>query len=128
MNNKLSSCENRIKFADIPIRKRKNFQSNCVGERKNKMVRSCKNSIPEIKKNSKAAISENKVEEVVIDNSDYEGIVQFEAFSKFCEDPVNNNVEEESRCTLNYSGLKDISEKRMLNDNIVNTVQKMLKK
>ena len=41
---------------------------------------------------------------------------------------MNNNVEEESRCVLNYSYLKDISENRMLNDNIVNAVQKMQKK
>ena len=34
VNTKLSSCENRIKFTDIPTRKRKNFQSNRVGERK----------------------------------------------------------------------------------------------
>ena len=36
---------------------------------------------------------------------------------------MNNNVEEESRCAL-----RDISESRMLKDNIVNAVQKMLKK
>ena len=46
----------------------------------------------------------------------------------FCKDPANNNVEKESRCALNYSDLKDISENRMLNDNIVNAVQKMQKK
>ena len=34
-----------------------------------KMVKSFKSSIPEFKKNSKAAISKNKVEEVVIDNT-----------------------------------------------------------
>ena len=68
VNTKLSGCDNRIKFTDIPTRKRKNFQSNRAGERKEKMVKASKINIPEIKKNSKAAISENKVEEVVIDN------------------------------------------------------------
>ena len=72
VNTKLSSCENRIKFTDIPTRKRKNFQSNFVGERKKKIVKASKIRIPEIKTNSKAAISENKVEEVVIDDIDYE--------------------------------------------------------
>ena len=60
------------------------------------MVKASKISIPEIKINSTAAISENKVEEVVIDNIDYEDVVQFEAFNNFCKDPLNNNVEEES--------------------------------
>ena len=41
---------------------------------------------------------------------------------------MTNNVEEESRCALNYSHLKDISENRMLNNNIMSEVQKMLKK
>ena len=68
VNTKLSGCDNRIKFTDIPTRKRKNFQPNRPGERKEKMVKASKINIPEIKKNSKAAISENKVEEVVIDN------------------------------------------------------------
>ena len=67
------------------------------------MVKASKISIPEIKKNSTAAISENKVEEVVIDNIDYEDVVWFEAFNNFCKDPLNNNVEEESWCALNYS-------------------------
>ena len=92
------------------------------------MVKASKINIPEIKKNFQAAVSENKLEEVVIDNTDYEDVVQFEAFDNFCKDPVNNNVEEESRCTLGYSDLKDISESRMLNENIVNAVQKILKK
>ena len=60
MNTKLSSCENRIKFTDIPTKKCKNFQSNRIGERKEKIVKASKISIPEIKKNSKAIISENK--------------------------------------------------------------------
>ena len=68
------------------------------------------------------------MEEIVINDIDYDNVVQFEAFDNFCKDPVNNNVEEESRCALNHSDLKDISEKRMLNDSIVNAVQKMLKK
>ena len=92
------------------------------------MLKASKINIPEVKKNFQAAISENKLEEVVIDNIDYEDVVQFEAFDNFCKDPVNNNVEEESRCTLGYSDLKDISESRMLNENIVNAVQKILKK
>ena len=41
---------------------------------------------------------------------------------------MTNNVEEESRCALKYSHLKDISENRMLNNNIMSEVQKMLKK
>ena len=68
------------------------------------------------------------MEEIVIDDIDYEDVVQFEAFDNFCKNPINNNVEEESRCSLNHSDLKDLSENRMLNDNIVNAVQKMLKK
>ena len=105
VNTKLNSCENRIKFTDIPARKHKNFQSNCVEERKEKMAKACKISIREIEKNSKAAISENKAEEVVTDNIDYEDAVQFEAFNNSGEDPVSNNAEEESRCALNYSDL-----------------------
>ena len=125
VNTKLSSCENQIKFTDIFTKKHKNLQSNHVGEKKEKMVKASKISIPEIKKNSKAAISENKVEE---DNIDYEDVAQFEAFDIFFKDPVNNNVEEESQCALNYSDLRDILENRMLNDDIVNALQKMLKK
>ena len=102
MKTKLSSCENRIKFTDITTSKRKNFQSNRVGERKEKIVKASKISIPEIKMNSKATISENKVVEVVIDDIDYEDVVQFEAFNNFCKDPMNNNVEEESQCVLRY--------------------------
>ena len=68
------------------------------------------------------------MEEIVIDDIDYEDVVQFEAFDNFCKGSMNNNVEEESRSALNYSDLKDISENRILNDNIVNAVQKMLKK
>ena len=41
---------------------------------------------------------------------------------------MTNNVEEESRCALKYSDLKDISENRKLNNNIMSEVQKMLKK
>ena len=67
------------------------------------------------------------MEKIVINDIDYDNVVQFEAFDNFCKDPVNNNVEEESRCALNHSDLKDISGNRMLNDNIVNAVQKMLK-
>lgn len=52
------------------------------------MVRASKISIPEINKNSKAVISENKMEEVVTDNIDYEDVVQFEAFDNFCKVPV----------------------------------------
>ena len=52
------------------------------------MVRASKISIPEINKNSKAVISENKMEEVVTDNIDYEDVVQFESFDNFCKDPV----------------------------------------
>ena len=91
------------------------------------MVRASKISIPKINKNFKAAISENKMEEVVIDNTDYDDVAQFEALDNFGKDPVSNNVEEESWSTLNYSDLKDILENRMLNDNM-NIVQKMLKK
>ena len=69
------------------------------------MVKSFKSSIPECKKNSKAAISENKVEEVVIDNTVI--FVQFEAFENFPEDTDNNNIEEKPQCALNYSDLKD---------------------
>ena len=90
------------------------------------MVKSFKSSIPECKKNSKAAISENKVEEVVIDNTVI--FVQFEAFENFPKDTDNNNIEEKPQCALNYSDLKDTSKNRMLNDKIVNAVQKMLKK
>ena len=89
------------------------------------MVKASKISIPETKKNSKAAVSENKVEEVFVGYIDYEDAAQFEAFDNICKDPVNNNVEEESRCALNYSHLKDISENKILNDN---TAQKMLRK
>ena len=90
------------------------------------MVKSFKSSIPEFKKNSKVAISQNKVEEVVIDNTVI--FVQFEAFENFRKDPDNNNIEEKPQCALNYSDLKDASKNRMLNDKIVNAVQKMLKK
>ena len=38
VNTKLNSCENPIKFTDIPTRKRKNFQSNRVGENHLKLV------------------------------------------------------------------------------------------
>ena len=68
------------------------------------MVKSFKSSIPECKKNSKAAISENKVEEVVIDNTVI--FVQFEAFENFPKD-TDNNIEEKPQCALNYSDLKD---------------------
>ena len=47
------------------------------------MVKSFKSSIPEFKKNSKVAISQNKVEEVVIDNTVI--FVQFEAFENFAK-------------------------------------------
>ena len=90
------------------------------------MVKSFKSSIPECKKNSKAAISENKVEEVVIDNTVI--FVQFEAFENFPKDTDNNNIEEKPQCALNYSDLKDTWENRMLNDKIENAVQKMLEK
>ena len=40
---------------------------------------------------------------------------------------MNNNVEKEPRCALNYGDLKDILDNSMLNDKIVNAVQKMLK-
>lgn len=83
-NTKLGSCENTIKLTDIPTRKRKTFQSNCVRQRKEKVGKASKIS--------KAVISENKVEEVVIDNIDYEDVVQFEALDNFCKDPVNNNI------------------------------------
>ena len=39
VNTKLSTCGNRIKFTDIPTRKRKNCQSNRVGERKENIVK-----------------------------------------------------------------------------------------
>ena len=81
------------------------------------MVRASKISIPKINKNFKAAISENKMEEVVIDNTDYDDVAQFEALDNFGKDSVSNNVEEESWSTLNYSDLKDILENRMLHDN-----------
>ena len=48
------------------------------------------------------------MEEVVIDDIDYKDVVQFEACNNFCKDPLNNDVREESPCTLNYSDLKDI--------------------
>ena len=64
------------------------------------------------------------MEEVVIDDIDYKDVVQFEACNNFCEDSSNNDVREESPCTLNYSDLKDIRESRMLNDSIVNAVEK----
>ena len=83
-NTKLGSCENTIKLTDIPTRKRKTFQSNCVRQRKEKVGKASKIS--------KTVISENKVEEVVIDNIDYEDVVQFEALGNFCKDPVNNNI------------------------------------
>ena len=38
VNTKLNSCENPIKFTDIPTRKSKNFQSNRVGENRLKLV------------------------------------------------------------------------------------------
>lgn len=40
---------------------------------------------------------------------------------------MNNNVKKEPRCALNYGDLKDILDNSMLNDKIVNAVQKMLK-
>ena len=115
-----------MKFTDIPTRKSKNFQPNRVGKRKEKMVKSFEIIISKFKNNSKAAIRENKVEKVVIDNTVI--VVQFEAFENFRKDPDNNNIEEKPRCALNYIYLKDTSENRMLNDKIVNAVQKMLKK
>ena len=41
---------------------------------------------------------------------------------------MNNDVKEESRCALNYSDVKYILENRILNDSIVNALQKMLNK
>lgn len=48
------------------------------------------------------------MEEVVIDDIDYKDVVQFGACNNFCKDPLNNDIWEESPCTLNYSDLKDI--------------------
>ena len=47
------------------------------------MVKSFKSSIPEFKKSSKVGISQNKVEEVVIDNTVI--FVQFEAFENLAK-------------------------------------------
>ena len=66
------------------------------------------------------------MEEVVTDNTVI--FVQFEAFENFRKDADNNSIDEKPQCALNYSDLKDTSENRMLNDKIVNAVQKMLKK
>ena len=69
-------------------------------------------------------------EEVVNDGVDYENNTEFTVFTE------NNTVSKESlvaesesnelapRCSLQYSDLKEISDNRMLNDNII----KMLKK
>ena len=62
VNTKLNSCENWINFTDIPSRKRKNIQSSRVEESKENTVKASNISISKIKKNSKVAISENKVE------------------------------------------------------------------
>ena len=68
------------------------------------------------------------------DGIDYENNTEFTVFTE------NNTVSKESlvaesesnevapRCSLKYSDLKEISDNRMLNDNIINTVQKTLKK
>ena len=126
MNTKLRNCKNRIKLTDIPSRKSKNVQPNRVGKRKEKMVKSFEIITSKFKNNSKAAIRENKVEKVVIDNTVI--VVQFEAFENFRKDPDNNNIEEKPRCALNYIDSSDTSENRMLNDKIVNAAQKILKK
>ena len=90
------------------------------------MVKSFEIITSKFKNNSKAAIRENKVEKVVIDNTVI--VVQFEAFENFRKDPDNNNIEEKPRCASNYIDSSDTSENRMLNGKIVNAAQKMLKK
>ena len=69
-----------------------------------------------------------------LDGVDYENNMEFTIFTE------NNTANKESlvveselnelapRCSLKYSDLKEISDNRMLNDNTINAVQKMLKK
>ena len=69
-----------------------------------------------------------------LDGVDYEHNMEFAIFTE------TNTVNKESlvaeselnelapRCSLKYSDFKEIFDNRMLNDNIINAVQKMLKK
>ena len=68
-------------------------------------------------------------EEVVTDGVGYENKTEFDiTVSKESLVTESESNELAPRCSFNYSNLKQLSDNRILNDNIINTVQKMLKK
>ena len=123
-----------ITFTTIPNRKRKNIFTNRVRMKKEKQVKASQIDI------SGMPMKEgdiNITEEIITDELDYNNVMEFQT-------DINRNIElngalithppkEEAadvtpNCSLGYSDMKDISDSRMLSDNVVNAFQKMMEK
>ena len=97
-----------------------------VGVKKEKIEKA--SSIVVREKRGKSTTVEIK-EEVVTDGVDYENNTEFDiTLSKESLVAESESNELAPRCSLKSSDLKEISDNRMLNDNIINAIQKLLKR
>ena len=73
-------------------------------------------------------------EEIITDELDYNNLMEFqtdinrELNGALVTQPPKEPVDITPRCSLAYSDLKEISDNRMLSDNVVNAFQKMMEK
>ena len=117
-------CRKR-KFTEIPkknhLKTAKRFGSKGPNQSRNQKI--------EVNLDTSLQKEQEIIEEIVIDEVDMEDACTFNV-----EIPVLENLNEETkfveptpRCSLSYNDLKAISNKRMLNDNVIHTAQKMLR-
>ena len=98
----------------------------CVGVMKEKIEKV--SSVVVREKREKPTPVEIK-EEVATDGVDYEKDTEFDiTLSKESLIAKSESNELAPRCSFKYSNLKEISDNRMLNNNIIKDVQKMMKK
>ena len=123
-----------IKFTTIPNRKRKNIFTNRVGMKKEKQIKASQIDISEMPMKEGDI---NITEEIITDELDYNNVKEFQTDinrnielkgALITHPPKEEPVDVTPQCSLGYSDMKDISDSRMLSDNVVNAFQKMMEK